>query len=188
MKRAKKKKANQRKMKDLTIKIAFYKGKGKLHNKIIRWWTKSKYSHAELVLPDDVTWISISPFYNSKVSARPNPIYDKNKWDFLTFKINEDQYRSIIKFYDRTAGCRYDWIGMLLSQFLPFRIKQKGRWYCSEWIAYALIMTNVINWQKAPIFEFSDLSPGILYNMLIISDTSYAREELNRYTNSKLVH
>ena len=76
-------------MKDLTIKIAFYKGKGKLHNKIIRWWTKSKYSHAELVLPDDITWISISPFYNSKVSARSNPINDKNKWDFLIFKINE---------------------------------------------------------------------------------------------------
>ena len=46
-----------------------------------------------------MTWISISPFYNSKVSARPNPIYDKNKWDFLTFKINEDQY--IVTFQSR---------------------------------------------------------------------------------------
>ena len=104
------------------------------------------------------------------------------------FKINEEQYRSIIKFYDRTVGCRYDWIGMLLSQFLPFRIKQKGRWYCSEWITCALILSNVINWRKAPIFEFSDLSPGILYHMLIISNTSHVREELNRYADSKSVH
>ena len=50
---------NQKKME---IKVAFYKGTGDLFNKIVRWWTKSPYSHAELILPDGVTWIRIGPF------------------------------------------------------------------------------------------------------------------------------
>ena len=52
----------------MIIKVAFYKAQGDYINKIVRWWTKSKYSHAELILPDDVTWISISPFqrFNTK--------------------------------------------------------------------------------------------------------------------------
>ena len=48
---------------DVVIKIAFFKGdrEGRLH-RFIRWWTKSDYSHAELIMPDGVTWVSISPF------------------------------------------------------------------------------------------------------------------------------
>ena len=46
----------------MKIKVAFYKGGEGWQHKIIRWWTKSIYSHAELVMPDNFTWISISPF------------------------------------------------------------------------------------------------------------------------------
>ena len=61
----------------MMVKIAFYKGKGNWINKIIRWWTRSNYSHAELVLPNKMTWIGISPFLSSKVESRHN----------ITFKI-----------------------------------------------------------------------------------------------------
>ena len=54
----------------MNVYIGLYKGKGTLINKIVRWWTKSKYSHAELVLPNNVTWIGISPFLSSKVESR----------------------------------------------------------------------------------------------------------------------
>ena len=56
----------------MVVKVAFYKGKGNWINKIIRWWTKSNYSHAELVLPNKMTWIGISPFLSSKVESRHN--------------------------------------------------------------------------------------------------------------------
>ena len=54
----------------MEIKVAFFKGDGDWHNHIVRWWTKSPYSHAELVLPDGKTWISIRPFLTSKVAKR----------------------------------------------------------------------------------------------------------------------
>jgi hypothetical protein len=148
------------------IKIAFYRGQGSWHNRLIRWWTKSPYSHAELILADGVTWISISPFAEQKVVAKAKVLYDNKVWDFLEFEVTEQQHADILKFYDHTAGQRYDWIGMLLSQFLPFRIKQHNRWYCSQWIAYALMLSDVVSWQKKAIFDYSDLSPGFLFNML----------------------
>lgn len=150
----------------MEIKIAFYKGDGDILNKIVRWWTNSKYSHAELVLPDDVTWIGISPFIKSKVESRKKLIVDNLDWDFVKIKITEEQYQTIIDFFNETRGRGYDWIGMSLSQFLPFRIKHHNRWYCSEWIAYALRIACVIDWKIIKIYDRKDLSPGVLYSIV----------------------
>ena len=54
----------------MKIRVAFFKGdKGRWLHRFIRWYTKSKYSHAELVMPDDETWAGISPFLTSKVGT-----------------------------------------------------------------------------------------------------------------------
>ena len=72
----------------MRISVAFYKGKGSWKNKIIRWWTKSPYSHVELVLPNETTWVSISPFLTSRVAERPvHEVQNLNDWDFLSFDL-----------------------------------------------------------------------------------------------------
>ena len=141
------------------IWIAFYKGKGNAINSIVRKWTKSPYSHAELILNDKETWLSISPFLKSQISSRKNDSYNPDAWDFIKISITEEQHNTIKEFYDLTVGDGYDWVGMILSQFLPFKIKQKDRWYCSEWIAYALRISCVVDWQTMRIFDRCDLSP-----------------------------
>ena len=149
----------------MKIKIAFYKGKGNILNGIVRWWTKSIYSHAELVLPDDRTWLGISPFLKSKVDSRQKLIVDNLEWDFISLDVTSEQRDIILEFFEETKGCGYDWIGMLLSQFLPCRIKHKKRWYCSEWIAYALRIACVLDWRDIKIYERRDLSPVVLYEL-----------------------
>ena len=72
----------------MEIKVAFYKGRGDLFNKIVRWWTKSPYSHTELILPDGVTWIRIGPFSLSKLSAIKRENWEPQNWDFVTLKVN----------------------------------------------------------------------------------------------------
>ena len=151
----------------MKIKIAFYKGKGNFLNGIVRWWTKSVYSHAEIMLPDGITWIGISPFLKSKVASRKKIIIDYFEWDFVSIDINEEQLSIIMDFFEDTEGHGYDWIGMLLSQFLPCKIKHKRRWYCSEWIAYALRIACVIDWRIIKIYDRKDLSPAILYNLVV---------------------
>jgi len=148
------------------IKVAFYKGKGNYLNGIVRWWTKSVYSHAELVLPDGITWMGISPFLKSKVDSRKKLIIKYTDWDFITLDITQEQVDIIMEFFEDTKGHRYDWVGMLLSQFLPCKIKHKKRWYCSEWIAYALRIACVFDWRIIKIYDRKDLSPAILYDLV----------------------
>jgi len=152
----------------MEIKVAFYKGKGNWKNSLIRWWTKSLHSHAELVLPDG-RWVSISPFLTSTVSTRTNENYNKENWDFLELPATQFQMDVIDEFYESTKGCKYDWAGMFLSQFLPYHIKRKGKWYCSEWIAYALRISCVIDWRLIKIYDRADLSPAVLYEIIIHS-------------------
>ena len=119
------------------------------------------------MLPDGITWIGISPFLKSKVASRKKIIIDYFEWDFVSIDINEEQLSIIMDFFEDTEGHGYDWIGMLLSQFLPCKIKHKRRWYCSEWIAYALRIACVIDWRIIKIYDRKDLSPAILYNLVV---------------------
>ena len=150
----------------MKIKIAFYKGNGNILNAIVRWWTKSDYSHAELVLPDNETWLGISPFLKSKVDSRKKLLVDYTSWDLVTLEVTSEQLKIILEFFEETRGCGYDWIGMLLSQFLPCRIKHRKRWYCSEWIAYALRIACVLDWRTIKIYDRKDLSPAVLYDLI----------------------
>ena len=103
------------------IKIAFFKGnKHELHHRFIRWWTKSEYSHAEIVIDGD-TWVSISPFLYSHVAARIRTAVDQNDWDFIDFCVTADELRALKDFISETTGDGYDWIGM------------RHRRHCSDW-------------------------------------------------------
>ena len=155
------------------IKIAFYKGRGGFLHKIICWWTKSPYSHAELILPDNLTWVSISPFLSARVAARSKyQIENLEDWDFLNFNLSwrdpvqKYQLKQLYDFIDETNGSKYDWFGMILSQMCPYLIKHRDRWYCSEWIAHALVKARIVRWDILRIYGTPNLSPGKLYQIL----------------------
>jgi len=156
------------------IQVAFYKGQedGWRH-RLIRWWTKSQYSHVELIMPDGKTWISISPFLSSRVAARiKHRVENPDSWDYLVFNLSERppvqayQLDQLYKFIDMTQGAKYDWVGMVMSHFCPYLIKRRDRWYCSEWIAHALVNSRIIMWDDLRLYATPDLSPGKLYNLL----------------------
>jgi hypothetical protein len=149
------------------IQIAFFKGdRHELHHRFIRWWTKSPYSHAEIVLDDGETWVSISPFLFTRVAARVRTHIPDEEWDYLDFKVTPEELRALKDFVSETTGDGYDWTGMLLSQVLPVIVKGKGRWYCSQWIAHALSHAGIVKWKRLGIYEFPDLHPGRLYEIL----------------------
>jgi hypothetical protein len=152
----------------MKVWIALYKGEGNWVNRVVRKWTKSIYSHAELILDDKQTWIGISPFIKARLVLRQVYNYDPNNWDFYEININQEQHNLIIDFYNLTKDSKYDWVGMLLSQCLPFHIKEKNKWYCSEWILYALRISNIIDWKIIKIFDQADLSPAKLHDILVL--------------------
>jgi len=164
----------------LEIKIAFYKGKGNWKNKVIRWWTKSPYSHVELILPDGITWVSISPMLTSTVSERNiDTVKNLNDWDILSFELSwrepvrDYQLGQLYNFIEETKGAKYDWLGMIMSQMFPYLIKHRDRWYCSEWIAHALVKARIVQWDNLQIYRTPNLSPGKLYEILKAYEPKY---------------
>jgi hypothetical protein len=146
----------------LKIRVAFCKEESTWHLKVVKWWTNSDYSHAELVLPDNRS-LSISPVELKGVRQQTDIDFtDKELWDLVEIEIDENQYKRLLHFYEKTKGDGYDWIGMLLSQFTPFHVKRIGRWYCSEWIAYALRIICVVD----DVYAYADLSPQRLFELL----------------------
>ena len=91
----------------MVIKIAFYKGQGDWINRIVRWWTKSDYSHAELILPDGLTWVGISPFKGSVLRSKKRKFFSELEWDFIELSVSEEQLSVINEFYDSTKGSSY---------------------------------------------------------------------------------
>ncbi len=154
------------------IKVAFFKGQESWLHRFIRWWTKSPYSHAELIMPDEKTWVSISPFLSSRVAPRVKVDPSNKDWDYLTFSLNfrepvrEYQLKQLYKFIEMTQGSKYDWIGMLLSQSCPYLVKRRDKWYCSEWIAHALVNARIVMWDDLMLYDTPDLSPGRLFELL----------------------
>ena len=102
----------------------------------------------------------------SKLDAIRKESYIIDNWDIIEIDVTQEQHEALLEFYSETKGSSYDWFGMLLSQFFPLKIKRYKRWYCSEWIAYALRTSGVLNWKIVKTYERPDLSPGELFRLL----------------------
>jgi hypothetical protein len=158
----------------MIIKIAFYKGRGLLRDRFIRWWTKSPYSHTELVLPNGEGWIGIYPPDSPRVRLRTTPEdFRVDEWDFINLHATREQVDAVLSFYNKTAGQPYDWVGMILSHVTPFRIKRNDKWYCSEWVAYALEVSGIINGKYTELYRRNRLPPNVLYDIVLRQVQSY---------------
>ena len=127
-------------------------------------------------MPDNERWVGISPFLTSTVGIREKNISlenQKENWDYLTFTLNwrepvrEYQINQLNKFIEKTLGCRYDWIGLIISNLTPFLVKKRNRWYCSEWIAHALVNARIVMWDDMDLYDTPEMSPGKLYDLLL---------------------
>ena len=87
---------------------------------------------------------------------------DAEDYDIVCIPATSAQISTVEKFFHDTKGDGYDWAGMVLSKFTPFFIKRTGRWYCSEWIAYALRLAGVVD----NLYHYNDLTPQRLYEIL----------------------
>jgi hypothetical protein len=136
----------------MKAKLAFYKGPGNIVDRAIRLWTRSKYSHVELVIED--MWYSTSP-REMEVKARRILAKEAN-WDYVEVDVDE---LSVASLYAATKGAKYDWTGIVLSQFLPLDIHSRKRFFCSEWCAEALNLADSNKYSPEDLYKYA-LSPS----------------------------
>lgn len=147
------------------MKVAFYKGKENWIGEIIRWWTKSPYSHCEMILKVNAnrTYRMATSWIGVGITTRDRLI-NTHDWDFVDVPTTRQQDIEIIEWFNKHDGQRYDYMG-ILGFVIRRKIHTKHRWFCSEACAESLHNAGVI-----PAVKSWKESPGSLFKRLVSSD------------------
>lgn len=140
------------------MRVAFYKGKegglSGFFDTLIRWWTKSPYSHCELVFDEGMDSLAAS---SSRVDGgvRFKQIQFTNEdWDFV--EIPDELKQSAYIWFKTHVGNQYDMQGDFHFFIGPVGPDEKDhKYFCSEAVGYAL-----------GIAEAWRFDPGTLYAAL----------------------
>lgn len=128
--------------------VLFYKGKSRIFNRLVSWWTRGKYSHVEIVI--DGIWYSSSGM-DGGVRAKKID-FDSSKWDIVHVECDHAQ---VVRWFERNESKKYDYLG--LFGFI-FRVVEgdKDKYFCSEAVAASLGIIDP--WRYCPNTLFSALS------------------------------
>ena len=108
--------------------LAFYKGRKRLFDRLVQWYTKGPYSHCELVIDGQCYSSSLRDGGVRPKQARLNPAH----WmivDCPTWPVEAS-----IELLEKTNGAKYDLRGALATR-LPGG-HDGSRWFCNEWVGY----------------------------------------------------
>lgn len=122
----------------------------------IRWQTRSKYSHAAVLMPDGKTVVESYPGVGVRVRR-----LTVNDWAKITaFRVDgftAAHWEEVIRFATAQIGAGYDWVGVI--RFLTRKpATVNGRYFCSE-LAFEAISRAGKQLLRA---EPCDVSPAML--------------------------
>jgi hypothetical protein len=129
------------------VKLALYKGKGKIGNAITRWWTGAQYSHCELVIGGVCYSASLM---DGGVRAKLIDLTSGN-WDVI--ELPWADAGRVLDFYSRTCGLAYDWLGLFRGQLFNRGRQDGSKYFCSEWNAAALGLPTAEIYSPAALGE-----------------------------------
>lgn len=118
------------------LKLAFKKvDKKDIGCKLIGMWTKSNYSHVEIIIKD--LWISST--LEGGVHIKPlQPLKDTYDYYDIEVYVTDYQYMRIMEWVYKQNKKSYDRLGIMFSQFIPFRFDSRSKWFCSELVCKIL--------------------------------------------------
>ena len=120
----------------MTFKAAFYRGTrpglAGIYNRLVRWWTRSEFSHVELVLSTGVAW-SASFADGGVRSKRIN--FDTKDWMLIDLPPQLEHRAEA--WFKAHLGAPYDLLGNLQFVLAPIKHSLR-RLFCSEAVAEAL--------------------------------------------------
>jgi len=155
------------------MKIVFQRPhKNHFIEKLIAWWTHSKYCHVALLFEEPMvlkqyTGDMAPKLFSADINQKPPTgfVYwnnvDKYLFDqfYLMKPIDESK---VIQQALKYVGAKYDIIGILFNFVIPLRIEEPKEWFCSEICSY-LLKRNGYPLSK----HHYRYSPGSLYKELL---------------------
>lgn len=126
--------------------------------RFIRFYTKKPYSHASISFKKDCTTsysfsrtYTHNPFLGSfqkeGIDKGIFGLHDNIPCEILEIEVAEEQYRELKKIVQEMNGKKYNRLG-LLAKLLNISYDAKTKYFCSEFVAYALRETNIYTFQK----------------------------------------
>ena len=140
------------------MRIAFLKRSPSLFAVLIRFWTGSHYTHAEMVL-GDTSYIADTKLGTIKAENKP---YPEGAWEFIDLASTSEQDVQCRTFLESELGCGYDWVGIVMTQVLGTGRQSKDKWFCSEECTAALQHSGFRLGGLSP----HKVSPGKLFKYL----------------------
>jgi uncharacterized protein YycO len=141
------------------IKVMLFHGKGFVSS-MIRWFTRSPYSHAALYFPKSAS--ICEAWQGDTVRFKP---WNYNWTGVELYELNRpltpEESTAIMNFCLREKGCRYDYLSVL-SFLTRSPRKSDTRWFCSE-LTYAAFQAAGINLLADGVNAW-EVSPGMLAN------------------------
>ncbi len=143
------------------MKIAFYKGRARVFNRFVSWWTNGPYSHCEAVfelgngLAGPVLCWS-SSWMDGGVRWKVMQL-DPEHWDIIDVPAFDDA--RALWWFGEHKDDEYDLLG-LLSTSLPIR-HAKRRWFCSEAIATAVGMQEGWRFDPNGLARICEMAGGV---------------------------
>ena len=142
-------------------RVLLYHGKGIISG-LIRWQTRSMYSHSGILLPDGT---SVGALYNGVVIS-PDPLsVDPGMDKFIVNNITNEQWKIACDFILSQLGKGYDYwaiIRFVSRESMP----DNDRWFCSELVFTALQKAGINLLKRVPP---SEVSPGAMSHSTLLT-------------------
>ncbi len=118
----------------MIVTLAFKKNAEGIGSSLIRWFTKSDYSHVEMIINE--YWISANA--DGGVHILPlQPLHPD--WDYIDVEVSDERLSHVMMFIEAQANCSYDYTGIVFSQLFKINGSDRGnKWFCSELCAQIL--------------------------------------------------
>jgi hypothetical protein len=130
-------------------RIAFYKPHRKtdILGHLVCWWTKSPYSHCEIVLDD---WCYSSSIRDGGVRFKKIDLTQKH---WVVVPAEDIQPEKVLALYARTKGNKYGLLDCITTQILNTPLHVSGQYFCSEWCAEAAGLPYPEAWKPGMLAE-----------------------------------
>ena len=145
----------------MKVTLAFYKDSGNIYDKLIRLWTKSKYSHVEIIIGQ--TWYSSNIRLGGVTTQPLRPLNDS--WDYVDVNVDGRRLTKVLRFIESQQGTKYDIIGAIIGAGLNIDIHEKNKWFCSELVAEIMLQFNEPTIMTKLDEDTFNLTPKNLYNI-----------------------
>lgn len=120
----------------MTVQLALRKNDTRIGARFIQWWSRSIYSHCELVVGDVCYSSSIM---DKGVRAKVIDL-EPNKWDAIDLPWADAI--AVVDYFKATDSNTYGWFSLIASQLFNRNRADNDSQFCSEWCAAALGLPN----------------------------------------------